>query len=82
MRVLAFLEDLHQMSLTKCKPAPCRLSFCGVTEKGCSYLASALRSNPSHLRQLDLSYNYLQDSGLMLIALHQDDSLCKLEKLR
>lgn len=59
-----------------------RLSFCGVTEEGCTYLASALSSNPSHLRQLDLSYNYLQDSGVKLISLHCKDPLSKLEKLR
>lgn len=57
------------------------LSFCGITEKGCTYLASALSSNPSHLRQLDLSYNYLQDSGVKLLSLHKNDPLCKLEKL-
>lgn len=59
----------------------CRLSFCGITDKGCSDLASALSSNPSHLRQLDLSYNYLQESGAKLITLQQDNPLCKLEKL-
>lgn len=58
-----------------------RLSFCGITEKGCTYLASALSSNPSHLRQLDLSYNYLQDSGVKPLSLHKNDPLCKLEKL-
>uniref|UniRef100_A0A3Q1CDE4 B30.2/SPRY domain-containing protein n=3 Tax=Amphiprion ocellaris TaxID=80972 RepID=A0A3Q1CDE4_AMPOC len=57
------------------------LSFCGVTEEGCTHLASALSSNPFHLRQLDLSYNYLQDFGAKLISVHQDDPLCKLEKL-
>uniref|UniRef100_A0A673LLY2 NACHT LRR and PYD domain-containing protein n=1 Tax=Sinocyclocheilus rhinocerous TaxID=307959 RepID=A0A673LLY2_9TELE len=36
---------------------------CGVTDEGCAALASALRSNPSHLRKLDLSLNELGDSG-------------------
>uniref|UniRef100_A0A3B4YA33 NACHT LRR and PYD domain-containing protein n=1 Tax=Seriola lalandi dorsalis TaxID=1841481 RepID=A0A3B4YA33_SERLL len=40
-----------------------RLSGCQVTEKGCSFLASALSANPSHLRELDLSYNNPGDSG-------------------
>ncbi|XP_019899168.2 NACHT, LRR and PYD domains-containing protein 3 isoform X2 [Esox lucius] len=33
------------------------LAGCLVTEEGCAALVSALRSNPSHLRNLDLSYN-------------------------
>uniref|UniRef100_A0A8C1YQE9 NACHT domain-containing protein n=1 Tax=Cyprinus carpio TaxID=7962 RepID=A0A8C1YQE9_CYPCA len=44
-----------------------RLSGCMVTEEGCCYLASALRSNPSHLRELDLSYNHPGDSGVKLL---------------
>ncbi|XP_049445234.1 NACHT, LRR and PYD domains-containing protein 12-like [Epinephelus fuscoguttatus] len=39
-----------------------RLSGCLITEKGCVALASALSSNPSHLRELDLSYNHPGDS--------------------
>uniref|UniRef100_A0A3B3Q9U7 SPRY-associated domain-containing protein n=1 Tax=Paramormyrops kingsleyae TaxID=1676925 RepID=A0A3B3Q9U7_9TELE len=46
----------------------CRLSGCRVTEEGCSSLASALRSNPSHLKELDLSDNDLQDSGFCPIT--------------
>ncbi|XP_030209059.1 NLR family CARD domain-containing protein 3-like, partial [Gadus morhua] len=34
------------------------LSGCLVTQEGCASLASALSSNPSHLRELDLSYNH------------------------
>ncbi|XP_072233931.1 protein NLRC3-like isoform X2 [Leuresthes tenuis] len=59
-----------------------RLSFCGVTLQGCTKLASALSANPSHLRLLDLSYNYLQDSGVQLISAHLNNPLCKLEQLR
>lgn len=55
-----------------------RLTFCGVTEVGCTYLASALSFNSYQLRELDLSYNYLQNSGIKLISVHGD----KLEKLR
>uniref|UniRef100_A0A672P2M7 B30.2/SPRY domain-containing protein n=1 Tax=Sinocyclocheilus grahami TaxID=75366 RepID=A0A672P2M7_SINGR len=35
-----------------------RLSDCMVTEEGCAALESTLRSNPSHLRELDLVYKY------------------------
>jgi len=38
-----------------------------VTEEGCGYLSSALSSNPSHLRELDLSYNHPGESGVQLL---------------
>uniref|UniRef100_A0A8C1ZKK3 Uncharacterized protein n=2 Tax=Cyprinus carpio TaxID=7962 RepID=A0A8C1ZKK3_CYPCA len=58
-----------------------QLSNCGVTAEGCAVLASALRSNPSRLRELDLSENKLQDSGLNLLSDGLKDPHCKLEKL-
>ncbi|XDV40951.1 hypothetical protein PO909_009927 [Leuciscus waleckii] len=58
-----------------------RLSDCGVTDEGCAALASALRSNPSHLRRLDLSGNNLGDSGVNLLKDLQDDPHYKLETL-
>ncbi|ROL54862.1 NLR family CARD domain-containing protein 3 [Anabarilius grahami] len=45
-----------------------RLSGCMVTEEGCGYVSLALSSNPSHLRELDLSYNHPGDSGVMLLS--------------
>ncbi|XP_072566766.1 NACHT, LRR and PYD domains-containing protein 3-like isoform X2 [Paramormyrops kingsleyae] len=58
-----------------------RLPFCRVTEEGCSSLASALRSNPSHLRELDLTYNHPGDSGVKLLSALLEDPSCNLEKL-
>ncbi|XP_051717621.1 NACHT, LRR and PYD domains-containing protein 12-like isoform X11 [Ctenopharyngodon idella] len=56
---------------------------CGVTDEGCAALASALRSNPSsHLRDLDLSYNNLRDSGVKIVSAVLENPHCKLEKLR
>ncbi|XP_052436340.1 NACHT, LRR and PYD domains-containing protein 3 isoform X10 [Carassius gibelio] len=55
-----------------------RLSGCMVTEEGCCFLASALSSNPSHLRELDLSYNH---PGLSLVKLFSDPNY-RLEKLK
>uniref|UniRef100_A0A3B5M7S8 Pyrin domain-containing protein n=1 Tax=Xiphophorus couchianus TaxID=32473 RepID=A0A3B5M7S8_9TELE len=82
------LEDLEVELLSNgianpnCVLETLSLSFCGVTVKGCAHLASALSCNPSHLRQLDLSYNYLQESGVDLISVQRDNPLCKLEHLR
>ncbi|XP_026105889.1 NLR family CARD domain-containing protein 3-like isoform X3 [Carassius auratus] len=58
-----------------------QLRDCGVTDEGCSALTSALRSNPSHLRELDLSRNKLRDSVKLLSDVLQDPH-CKLETLR
>ncbi|XP_042559909.1 stonustoxin subunit beta-like [Clupea harengus] len=51
-------------------------------EKGCICLASALSSNPSHLKELDLSYNHPGESGLKLLSVRLEDPDCKLEKLK
>ncbi|XP_050963710.1 NLR family CARD domain-containing protein 3-like isoform X4 [Labeo rohita] len=58
-----------------------RLSGCMVTEEGCGYLSSALSSNPSHLRELDLSYNHPGQSGVQLLKHKLEDPNYKLEKL-
>ncbi|KAL1277474.1 hypothetical protein QQF64_024147 [Cirrhinus molitorella] len=55
-----------------------RLSGCMVTEEGCAALASALSSNPSHLRELDLSYNHPGESGVKLLSI----TLNHLDKLK
>jgi len=55
---------------------------CGVTDEGCAALASALRSNPSHLKELDLFDNKLGPSGMNLLFALKDDSHYKLEKLQ
>lgn len=59
-----------------------RLSGCQVTEQGCAALASALSSNPSHLRELDLSYNHPGDQGVTLLSFGLKDRQCQLETLR
>ncbi|XP_071028763.1 NLR family CARD domain-containing protein 3-like isoform X2 [Oncorhynchus clarkii lewisi] len=64
-----------------CKLETLRLSGCQVTEEGCASLVSALTSNPSHLRELDLSYNHPGDSGVRLLSARLEDPHCRLEKL-
>ncbi|KAG5853670.1 hypothetical protein ANANG_G00028460, partial [Anguilla anguilla] len=57
------------------------LSGCQVTERGCASLASALRSNPSHLKELDLSYNHPGESGVRALSAVLEDPSCRLEIL-
>ncbi|CAL8337413.1 unnamed protein product [Arctogadus glacialis] len=57
------------------------LSGCLVTQEGCASLASALSSNPSHLRELDLSYNHPGDSGAALLSAGLEDPRWRLNTL-
>ncbi|XP_052375984.1 ribonuclease inhibitor-like, partial [Oncorhynchus keta] len=66
----------------QCKLETLRLSGCSITEEGCASLASALRSNPSHLKELDLSGNTPGVSGVKLLSSVQEDPLYTLETLR
>ncbi len=59
----------------------CRLGRCGITDEGCAALSSALRSNSSHLRELNLSGNNVGDAGLKMLSDGLKDPRCKLEKL-
>ncbi|XP_040908601.1 NACHT, LRR and PYD domains-containing protein 3-like, partial [Toxotes jaculatrix] len=56
-----------------------RLSGCLITEEGCASLASALSSNPSHVRELDLSYNHPGDSGVKLLSAGLEDPHWRLD---
>ncbi|XP_039462706.1 NLR family CARD domain-containing protein 3-like isoform X5 [Oreochromis aureus] len=58
------------------------LSGCLITEEGCTSLASALNSNPSHLRELDLSYNHPGDAGMKLLLAGLKDPRWRLDILR
>ncbi|XP_042596133.1 NLR family CARD domain-containing protein 3-like isoform X3 [Cyprinus carpio] len=69
------LKDPH------CKLEKLKLRDCGVTGVGCADLASALRSNPEHLTELDLTDNKLGSSEVQLLSELKDDSTYKLSQL-
>ncbi|XP_065810493.1 NACHT, LRR and PYD domains-containing protein 12 isoform X2 [Labrus bergylta] len=66
-------------AVRNCRKA--KLSDCDLSETHFDVVASALKSNPSHLRELDLSLIKLEDSGVKLSAGLQSPN-CRLESLR
>ncbi|XP_059210215.1 protein NLRC3-like isoform X2 [Centropristis striata] len=65
-----------------CRLETLSLSGCQVTEDGCAPLVSALQSNPSHLIEMDLSYNNLGDSGKKMLTELREDPKYKLRNLK
>lgn len=60
----------------------CRLADVGISEETCETLALALQSDNPYLRELDLSNNYIGDSGVELLCVGLISPNCFLEKLR
>ncbi|XP_041823939.1 NACHT, LRR and PYD domains-containing protein 12-like isoform X26 [Melanotaenia boesemani] len=71
-----FLESPH------CRLETLRLKFCRLSNISCDSLASALRSYPSHLTELDLRDNFLQESDVKELLDLVKNPQNKLETLR
>ncbi|XP_050959205.1 protein NLRC5-like isoform X6 [Labeo rohita] len=75
-QIAALLQDKH------CTLNTLTLCGCSITEKQCHVLSSALKLNPSHLRELNLSRNKIKSTGVRHICNLLNDFHCKLERLR
>ncbi|XP_078797042.1 protein NLRC3-like isoform X5 [Oryzias latipes] len=59
-----------------------RLPECHLSETDWEIVASALKSNPSHLTELDLSFNSLEDSSMKVLCSGLESPNCRLQTLR
>ncbi|XP_058628745.1 NACHT, LRR and PYD domains-containing protein 3-like isoform X2 [Onychostoma macrolepis] len=90
-------EPLDEFDLTKYNTSPegrrrllpavinCRkalLAGCGLSDRQCESLSSALQSSDSNLRELDLSNNDMQDSRVKLLSAALKSSHCQVNILR
>uniref|UniRef100_A0A8C1X9D0 Uncharacterized protein n=1 Tax=Cyprinus carpio TaxID=7962 RepID=A0A8C1X9D0_CYPCA len=74
-QLAVLLQDKH------CKLNTLTLCDCVLTEESCSALTTILRSNSS-LKELDMSNNNLQDSGVKKLINGLKNANCTLQKLR
>ncbi|KAI4903158.1 hypothetical protein NFI96_030924 [Prochilodus magdalenae] len=70
------------LSAGDCKLGILRLALCNLDVKTCENLESVLKLENSSLKELNLSNNDLQDSGVESLSAGLQSSHCKLEILR
>ncbi|XP_047457641.1 protein NLRC3-like [Mugil cephalus] len=67
-------------AVRNCRKA--RLTECELSQTHCEVVASALKSNPSYLTELDLSNNGLKDSLIKHLSAGLESPNCRLETMR
>ncbi|XP_047676584.1 NACHT, LRR and PYD domains-containing protein 12-like isoform X3 [Tachysurus fulvidraco] len=72
----------NYLSKPCCRLEKLSLSYCCVTEIGCTALVSALTLNPSHLKELQLTGNNPGNTGREKLSVLQQHKDYKLEKLK
>ncbi|KAM9332674.1 uncharacterized protein KZ484_017783 [Pholidichthys leucotaenia] len=66
-------------AVTNCRKA--LLVECELSQTHCEVVASALKFNPSHLRELSINW-FLKDSGVKILCAGLESPNCQLETLR
>ena len=60
----------------------CYYRISQLSETDCEVMGSALKSNPSHLKELDLEISHISGSGVKFLSAALENPDCKLEALR
>uniref|UniRef100_A0A3P9KK82 NACHT LRR and PYD domain-containing protein n=1 Tax=Oryzias latipes TaxID=8090 RepID=A0A3P9KK82_ORYLA len=79
------LEDASMKVLCSGLESPnCRLlpGQFGISETHCEIVATAMKSNPSHLTELNLSNNVLEDASMKVLCSGLESPDCRLQTLR
>ncbi|KAI4891307.1 hypothetical protein NFI96_010092, partial [Prochilodus magdalenae] len=70
-----------ELKSSSCKLQTLRLAACKLSIQSCDTLQSVLQTETSYMKELDLSENDLQDSGVEKLSVGLKSSHCKLEML-
>ncbi|XP_036421170.1 protein NLRC3-like [Colossoma macropomum] len=76
------IKEFPGLQGTECNIEILRFNNCGVTSVGCGFLALVLNSNSSNLKEIDLSQNDIEDSGVKVLSDALKKASCKLSTLK